>query len=147
MHNSQKHNIGHTAFLMHMAFRNQVTERMSELGLNKGESFALIFLSVHGPECLVDLAHHFGIAHPSMLRHVDTLEKNGLVERVPDPSDRRKKKIQITAAGREMLPKVTQHLQEVNEEAIKGVSPEDVEQFVHVMGKIIANLKPETSDK
>lgn len=37
------------------------------------------------------------------LRHIDALQYRGLVERVPDPNDRRRIWLRITARGRELM--------------------------------------------
>ena len=41
--------------------------------------------------------------YPNITRHVDSLQKKGLVERQSDPSDRRKYLINLTALGRRQM--------------------------------------------
>jgi DNA-binding MarR family transcriptional regulator len=48
---------------------------------------------------LTDLAAWAGMARPSMAELVDELEADGLLERRPDPSDRRAKLVMLTPAG------------------------------------------------
>jgi DNA-binding MarR family transcriptional regulator len=52
---------------------------------------------------LTDLASRAGITRPSMLALVDELERHGLVERRPDPSDKRAKLIALTSPGRDVV--------------------------------------------
>lgn len=49
------------------------------------------------------LASLEGIAPATMSRVVDSLETQGLIERVPDPRDGRASLIQLSAEGRELL--------------------------------------------
>ena len=49
-----------------------------------------------------DLAEVFGVSVPSMSRAVDALVKKGLATRVEDPDDRRVRRVEITAAGKEI---------------------------------------------
>jgi DNA-binding MarR family transcriptional regulator len=57
-------------------------------------------LSRTGPMRLTDLAAVEGIAQPSMTSLVTGLERAGLVERRPDPADRRVVLVTLTDAGR-----------------------------------------------
>jgi DNA-binding MarR family transcriptional regulator len=50
-----------------------------------------------------DLAAVFGVSVPSMSRAVDCLVKKGLATRVEDPDDRRVRRVEITAAGSDLV--------------------------------------------
>lgn len=56
-------------------------------------------LDVRGPIRLTDIAEGAGITAQSAGELVDQLERIGLVERRPDPGDRRAKRIHATARG------------------------------------------------
>lgn len=49
------------------------------------------------------LAARAGITHQSMAQLVDELEQRGIVERVPDPSDRRARLVRLTEEGHERV--------------------------------------------
>lgn len=53
-----------------------------------------------GPLRLTDLAKTEQISQPGLTQLVTRLERAGLVERRPDPSDRRAVRVHLTAAGR-----------------------------------------------
>src|ERR1043165_1219483 len=67
------------------------------------QRLALFELGDGGPLRLSDLAERMGVSPPTASRSVDALHELGLVERVPDPRDRRALSIELTAPGREML--------------------------------------------
>ena len=52
---------------------------------------------------LNDLADRMGVSPPTASRSVDALYELGLVERVPDPQDRRALRIELTPSGKELL--------------------------------------------
>jgi DNA-binding MarR family transcriptional regulator len=52
---------------------------------------------------LNDLADRMGVSAPTASRSVDVLHELGLVERVPDPRDRRALRIDVTPAGKQLL--------------------------------------------
>jgi len=54
------------------------------------------------------LAEGLGIAAPSLVRQLDRLEADGLIERLPDPSDRRILRVSITARGGALLAALTE---------------------------------------
>src|SRR5919202_754547 len=52
---------------------------------------------------LNDLAERMGVSPPTASRSVDALHELGLVERVPDPHDRRALRIDLTPTGKKLL--------------------------------------------
>src|SRR5579862_4539501 len=52
------------------------------------------------PRSQLELASHLGVDRTVMTYLLDDLEKAGLVERRPDPADRRARRIAATEAGR-----------------------------------------------
>jgi len=52
------------------------------------------------PVRLQDLAERLGVSPPTTSRAVDALVEHGLLERVPDPEDRRAVRISLTERGR-----------------------------------------------
>ncbi|WP_028057716.1 MarR family winged helix-turn-helix transcriptional regulator [Candidatus Solirubrobacter pratensis] len=60
-------------------------------------------LDRHGPQSISDLASGAHMRPQSMAQTVHELEQRGLVERRPDPDDRRRAFVELTTAGREAL--------------------------------------------
>ena len=56
-----------------------------------------------GPQRITDLARAEGVAQPSMTVLVGTLERDGLVVRRADPSDKRVVLIELTVAGTDLV--------------------------------------------
>jgi DNA-binding MarR family transcriptional regulator len=56
-----------------------------------------------GDTLTTHLARAMGVAVPTMTSMIDGLSEHGLVERQPDPTDRRQVRIVMTAAGQEIL--------------------------------------------
>ena len=64
-----------------------------------------------------------------MTRMLDTLEADGLVERLPDPADRRTKQLRLTAAGEKVLEEVFAIADELRERLLEGVAPETMDEL------------------
>lgn len=73
------------------------------LGLSPHESRALRVVGHHQPTRLGVVAEHLRIAARSATDVVDRLQERGLVERSPDPSDRRAMTVSLTRDGARVL--------------------------------------------
>ena len=72
-------------------------------GLSPTQTAALATIERHGPLTPSELAVHERIQRPTVARLLGRLEADGLVDRAPDPGDRRSSLISITAEGRRLL--------------------------------------------
>jgi DNA-binding MarR family transcriptional regulator len=71
-----------------------------------------------GAKRQLDLASQLGVDRTVMTYLLDDLEKAGLVERQPDPSDRRARLIVATEQGRETLCDLENRLQRAEDEVL-----------------------------
>jgi DNA-binding MarR family transcriptional regulator len=71
-----------------------------------------------GPKRQLDLAAQLGVDRTVMTYLLDDLEKAGLVERQPDPADRRARLIVATERGREVTCELERRLQRTEEEVL-----------------------------
>lgn len=76
----------------------------------------------------------------TICRMVDRLEALGLVERRPDPNDRRARLIHMTEAARPGLERMRSVAQALFAEALDGVTPEEEAILFRLLGRIHANL-------
>jgi DNA-binding MarR family transcriptional regulator len=72
-------------------------------GISLSQVSVLKRLDREGPHAVADLARLDKITHQSVTVSVDALAGRGLVRRVPDPGDRRRKLVTITNEGRRLL--------------------------------------------
>lgn len=78
---------------------------------------------------LTTLAARAQMSHQAMGEMVDDLVRQGLLERVPDPADRRARLIRPTDRGRTDLARAAAHLQRIRqrwEGELRGVTVADV---------------------
>ncbi len=79
---------------------------------------------------------------PSITRLVDNLEKIMLVKRVPSKDDRRINLIYLTEAAKTLQEQTMDMANQTLNEALDGVSKEDVEICKAVLQKVYDNLAP-----
>src|SRR3954468_9967610 len=87
-------------FLQHN-LRRAMEETLAAHSLTHGEWSVLGYLRRGaGPMTPGQLARHADLSTGAMTNRLDRLEAAGLIERVPDPGDRRSVKVELTPAGR-----------------------------------------------
>src|SRR4051794_39474520 len=82
--------------------RHASRESLAEWDVAPSHARALGVLDRLGPLRLSDLAERLRIAPRSTTEVVDGLEERGLVQRRPDPDDRRATYVSLTAAGQQV---------------------------------------------
>jgi DNA-binding MarR family transcriptional regulator len=77
----------------------------------------------------------------TMTRQLDLLEGRGLLERHPDPADRRGLQVRLTDTGLDLVDAIAEgHLQ--NERAMLAALPNDEqEQLAHLLGNLLRSLE------
>ena len=106
------------------------------LGRGSGRVRALLRLA-ETPLSLSGLAEALGVDAPYATLIVDTLEERGLVERHPDPGDRRRKQVELTPAGREAAARMLSITREPPP-GFGALSPAELDTLEELVGKIMA---------
>ncbi len=88
-----------------------------------------------------ELARFARIEQPSMAQTLARMERDALIERVPDPTDGRSSLISLTAGALERLPAVRDVLVEGNREALDGFSEEEAATLTALLLRLLANLE------
>ncbi len=74
-----------------------------EISLDRAAYGIMCWIRDHGPQRLGELASAFGLDPSTITRQVQSLEREGFVERTPDPQDRRAAVLSLSADGVAML--------------------------------------------
>jgi DNA-binding MarR family transcriptional regulator len=91
--------VGDRYLAVHHRMFRAVNDEMSGCGLSLARTKVLLRLRERGPVRQSALAADFGLSPHSITDIVDGLERLGMAERRPDPTDRRAKLVAITDAG------------------------------------------------
>lgn len=81
------------------AFRHLSKDASEPWDVTPSQARALGVLMHHGVMRLSELSDHLRIAPRSTTEVVDALEERGLIERQPDPNDRRATLVKLTESG------------------------------------------------
>jgi MarR family transcriptional regulator, negative regulator of the multidrug operon emrRAB len=101
-----------------------------------------MLLDKHAPGEITpaDLAQKTGVTRATISGLLDGLEKDGLVERRPDPQDRRLTRLYLTKGGEQLLDRVRPPYCEWFSSIIEPLSQEERLQLVNILQKIQVRL-------
>lgn len=88
-------------------WRKRLDERLKHTGLTQARWMVLLHLSRTDPMSQRELAETVGIEGPTLVRMLDSLEGQGLLERRACEDDRRVKRVYLTEAARPVLAEIT----------------------------------------
>jgi MarR family transcriptional regulator for hemolysin len=92
------------------------------------------------PESQLDLARAVGIEGPTLTRHLDGLEEDGLVERHRDADDRRTVRVEPTEAGRRLHAELLEAVIEFNRRLTAGLGERELTQLGSLLGRLVGSL-------
>ena len=108
-------------------WRRESDQALSDHGLSYATAIPLLVLSHQGEGVRQGvLADELGIEGPSLVRLIDLLQAEGLVERREDPTDRRAKTLHLTAAGEAKVEKINRVLRRVRARLLKDIGGEEL---------------------
>ncbi len=85
----------------------------------------------------VDLCEQLMVSASHTSRLIDRVENIGLVERTPDPDDRRANQIVITAEGREVIDRIAPHMAAVLDRVIhETLELTEIDILIELLGRI-----------
>jgi DNA-binding MarR family transcriptional regulator len=119
-------------------------ERWAEShGLSSGRLGVLFRLMRCGDTPLGDLALSLDSTPRNITGLVDHLERDGLVERVPDPDDRRSVRARLTEAGRTQINAIWQEGLQHQYALAGGLTKDDLAQLRHLSLLLVENARKE----
>ena len=131
---------GHLISVAARGFARLSEARLKPLGFGVGHLPVLVALEKGEAVSQRDLARFARIEQPSMAQMLVRMERDGLIDRTPDPADGRSSRIVLTDAARARLPAACAVLFQGNAEALQGFSEQEAAQLVHLLTRLIANL-------
>jgi DNA-binding MarR family transcriptional regulator len=114
--------------------------RAREISLNLAQAKALVRLEKNEGVSQARLAELAEVDPMTMVRILDRMEADGLLERRPDPADRRARCLYLTAKAKPILSQIWRLSDEVRAELFAGVGKADREVFMSVLERIHANV-------
>ncbi len=120
--------------------RRRFDARARSLGVSRAQWDVLFALSRNEGINQTGLADYLEVETITLCRMVDRLADAGLVERRPDPADRRAWRLHLTDAARPLLDRLRELGDTVVAEALAGIGTSDITAAVGALAAMRANL-------
>jgi DNA-binding MarR family transcriptional regulator len=132
------------SFLIHDVSRMRRTafdQYMKPHGVTRSQWWVLSNLSRHDGMMQTELAGMLDVGKVTVGGLVERLEQAGWVERRPDASDRRAKRVYLTDRAQRVLAEIRQAGDDMNQMAFDGLSRQDRRELFRLLTRIKDNLK------
>lgn len=118
-----------TGFLIHDVSRIRkkvVDQAVVHHGITRSQFWVLVNIARYGRDGIAqtELARLMSVGKVSLGGLIDRMEANGIVERQPDPVDRRAKKVVMTSKGDDLLYDLQDLIEVLNKQIMKGITRE-----------------------
>jgi MarR family transcriptional regulator for hemolysin len=123
-----------------MRGRMEAALRVAEFNVTTSEARTLAIADRLGAVRQAELAASLGIEPMSLVSHLDRLEKAGLIQREPDPSDRRGKLVRLTPAAHPQLQQIRRVLDGARRAAMHNFSTTDLAAFQSYLQRLCRDL-------
>jgi len=122
-------------------WRKLANERIRPTGhtMARWETLFLVAFSDHALT-QGELARLISVEGPTLVRMLDVLAKEGLIERKQSEIDRRVTTNAITAKGREAIDRIMGVTNALRAEVLKGLDPAELRTTLKVLGQIIDRI-------
>ncbi len=138
--------LGRALFDVVRHWRSALGRRLAPHGLSEATWRVLLHIDLLGGRATqAVLATRIGIEAPTMVRLLDRMERDGWVRRTPSAEDRRINWVEPTAEGRKVIRKVSSAASDMRRHAFAGLTLQDMEQFLAMLGRVEARLDDATA--
>ena len=121
--------------------RNLVEQRLKPYGMTRAQFATLSRLERQDGLAQHELAESLEIQPIAMVRLVDQLSADDLVERRADPADRRCNRLFLTGAGRERLKELADFKSGLGSELFEGIGADAIREVLETLGQLHSNIK------
>ncbi len=125
-----------TLMLLHDVARMQRTrfdQWARNYGMTRAQGVILVRLASQPGISQIEMAALCEVEPITVGRLVDRLEARGLIERRPDPNDRRVRRLHLLPAAQPMLAKIESYKTEMMDWLTGGLPPKSIETLVEVL--------------
>lgn len=129
-----------------MAVGRLMRQRVDGDELDPGTFWLLKTVGAKGPMRVTELASCSNLDTSTVSRHVAQLDRTGLVERTPDPDDRRAHRIDLTHEGQQLMQAAFHRRRVLLTRALGTWDADDVTQLDHLLGRFVTDIENLNAD-
>jgi MarR family transcriptional regulator, transcriptional regulator for hemolysin len=129
---------------LHLAahgWRTALDRRLRPLGYSRSRWMVLLHISRTDAISHRELAERMGIEAPTLVRLIDRMEAEGLIERRASEIDRRVKHLHLLPAGRKEVERIRACAAGLRKEILSGMGKAEIKNMVDTLEKVRARLE------
>lgn len=127
-----------------MAVGRAMRQRQEGDAIDPGTFWLLKTISHRGPLRITDLATATNLDTSTVSRHVAQLQRNGFIDRTPDPADGRAQLVGISVGGQHQLDQAFERRRAILENTLAEWGPADIAEFERLLSKFVAGITNDT---
>ena len=120
--------------------RKAYDQIMKPLGITRAQWWVLAHLSRHDGMMQTQLANVLDVGKASVGTLIERLEASGLIERRPDATDKRAKRVFMLRAAHQLMKKLTVEEAKFNERVLGGLSVHEQQELLRMLSLIKSAL-------
>lgn len=122
-------------------WRNALDRRLRPLGYSRSRWMVLLHVSLNDAISHGELADRLGVEASTLVRMIDRMEADGLVQRRASETDRRVKHLHLSPAGRKEVERIRASAAELRSEILSGLDKTEINTALNVLQKIRTTLE------
>ena len=126
--------------------RRLYDERFASIDLTLSLASLLCYVADYGPVSQTRAADHLRQGRAVTGTQIDRLEQRGLIERLPDPNDRRVWLVQLTTDGKDLAERAVEVDVVVRKQLRSGIPREDRQALANVLVRLQHNISAAIED-
>ena len=136
--------IGSAGYLTNSAgrlFVRAIDRRLQAIGLSAAHMPVFLALADGQSLSQKELAAAAAVEQPTMAATLARMERDGLIDRTPDPSDRRSSLVSLSAKAHGKTATLMAAARDTNGVALSGLGADERELFLNLLRRVIAALE------
>ena len=127
-------------------FERRMAEALAPLGLSPAYLPVIFTLSATGGTTQAELARSAEIEQPTMALTLRRMERDGIISRIPDETDRRRAIVHLTPRAEALVPQIEAIAESINRRAFDEMPADSSAQLIDLLTRAAANLTHRRED-
>jgi MarR family transcriptional regulator, transcriptional regulator for hemolysin len=136
-----KREIAFTIMDVARLLKTYADQRARQFGISRAQWAVLLRIDRTEGLKQSELAEILDLQPISLTRLLDRLADNGLIERRPDPNDRRANRLYLKPAAKPLLDRLSELGADMMETVLEGMPPKSIDRMLEELGMLKDNLR------
>ncbi|MFT9115383.1 MAG: MarR family transcriptional regulator [Acetobacter malorum] len=137
---SREQSLGYMVNWTARLFAREMDDALRPFGLMSGQLPVIFALADGKPQPQRELVRLAAVEQSTMAKTLARMERDGLIQRTPDPNDRRSALISLSSSAADRLPDISAAVAAINARSHMHLTVENGELLLNLLRQVINNL-------